>query len=137
MKIYEWDIFIYNYCILLSLKKDQIEFFHSKGYLKINNIVEKNQINDLGKTILLLCHKYAKDYFYEVPENDVFSSQHFHNSIIKLKAEKPTIFGAIYDSVQCSVSLQSILLNKKILECISSLSGEPTQFHSLFHCVYC
>ena len=120
---------------MLSLKKDQIEFFHSKGYLKINNIVEKNQINDLGKTILLLCRKYAKDYFYEVPENDVFSSQHFHNSIIKLKAEKPTIFGAIYDSVQCSVSLQSILLNKKILECISSLSGEPTQFHSLFHSI--
>ena len=118
---------------MLSLKKDQIEFFHSKGYLKINNIVGKNQINDLGKTILLLCRKYAKDYFYKIPENNVFSNQHFHNSIIKLKAEKPSIFGAIYDSVQCSVSLQSILLNKKMLECISSLSGEPTQFHSLFH----
>ena len=28
---------------------------------------------------------------------------------------------------------KAILLNKKMLECISSLSGEPTQFHSLFH----
>ena len=115
--------------------KKEIDFFNEQGYLKIKNVVDDEQINDLGKTFLLLCRKYASNYFHEISENNVFSNEHFHDCIIKLKAEKPSIFGAIYDSVQCSVSLQSILLNKKILECISSLSGEPTQFHSLFHSI--
>ena len=106
--------------------KKEIEFFNEQGYLKIKNVVDDEQINDLGKTVLLLCRKYASDYFHEISENNVFANEHFHDCIIKLKAEKPSIFGAIYDSVQCSVSLQSILLNKKMLDVISSITGQPS-----------
>ena len=115
--------------------KKEIEFFNEQGYLKIKNVVDDEQINDLGKTVLLLCRKYASDYFHEISENNVFANEHFHDCIIKLKAEKPSIFGAIYDSVQCSVSLQSILLNKKMLDVISSITGQPSKFHSLFHSI--
>ena len=117
----------------LTNGKKEIDFFNEQGYLKIKNVIDHEQINDLGKTVLLLCRKYASDYFHEISENNVFANEHFHDCIIKLKAEKPSIFGAIYDSIQCSVSLQSILLSKKMLDIISSITGEPSKFHSLIH----
>ena len=113
--------------------KKEIDFFNEQGYLKIKNVIDHEQINDLGKTVLLLCRKYASDYFHGISEDNIFNNENFHDCIIKLKAEKPSVFGAIYDSVQCSVSLQSILLSKKILDIISSISGQPSKFHSLFH----
>ena len=124
-----------NPLINIMPTKKEIDFFNEQGYLKIKNVVEDEQINDLGKTVLLLCRKYASDYFHEISENNVFANEHFHDCIIKLKAEKPAIFGAIYDSVQCSVSLQSILLSKKMLDVISSITGQPPKFHSLFHSI--
>ena len=66
--------------------KKEIEFFNEQGYLKIKNVVDDEQINDLGKTVLLLCRKYASDYFHEISENNVFANEHFHDCIIKLKA---------------------------------------------------
>jgi len=124
-----------NPLINIMPTKKEIDFFNEQGYLKIKNVVDDEQINDLGKTVLLLCRKYASDYFHEISENNVFANEHFHDCIIKLKTEKPSIFGAIYDSVQCSVSLQSILLNKKMLDVISSITGQPSKFHSLFHSI--
>ena len=115
--------------------KKEIDFFNEQGYLKIKNAIDYEQINDLGKTILLLCRKYAGDDFHEISEKNVFNNEHFHDCIIKLKAEKPSIFGAIYDSIQCSVSLQSILLNKETLDIVSCITGQPSKFHSLFHSI--
>jgi len=110
-------------CRNMVLTKEEIEFFHKNGYLKIKNVVEKKQIEILGKTILLLGKKYAKSYFDDISSENVFDDKKFHNAVIKLKKKKPRIFGAIYDSLQCSVALQSILMSNKMLEIISCLSG--------------
>jgi len=117
----------------MVLTKEETEFFHENGYLKITNIVGKKQIEIIGKTILLLGKKYSKSYFDNIYSENVFDDKKFHNAVIKLKEKNPRIFGAIYDSLQCSVALQSILMNEKILKIISTLSGEAPQNHSLFH----
>ena len=115
------------------LTEEEINFFHKNGYLKIKNVLDKKQIELLGKTILLLCKKYAKHDFDDISSKKCFDDKKFHNAIIKLKEKNPRVFGAIYDSLQCSVALQSLLISDKTLKIISTLSGEPPENHSLFH----
>ena len=57
--------------------KKEIDFFNEQGYLKIKNVIDHEQINDLGKTVLLLCRKYASDYFHGISEDNIFNNENF------------------------------------------------------------
>ena len=92
--------------------------FRNNGYLVVKNLITKNQIKKIQKTII----NRSKNYFDTPRIFKNFYDKSFHANLISLKKNKPERFGSFYDSLQKSLELYSIILNKKLLSKISKLS---------------
>ncbi len=114
----------------MELNKEQIEFFHENGYLKVENILDTKRIDVISKTMLMLAKKYASEYFEGISEENIFDNQKFHDSMIKLKKENPIASGMIYDSLQGSLALDALLMDDSMQKAVSQLSNEDIHNHS-------
>ena len=101
-----------------NFNKDHQKFFKDNGFLIIKNFFKKNLIKNIQKTILEKSHNYIG----LEKEFKNFYDKSFHKSLINLKKQNPERFGSLYDSVQKSLSLYSLILDKKLISKISILS---------------
>lgn len=102
-------------------KKNQKDNFKENGYLVIKKIIDKKLIKRIQKTIL----KRSSNYLKPTKKFKNFYDKSFHSSLIKLKKKNPSRFGSFYDSLQKSLELYSIILNKRLLSEVSNLTKLP------------
>jgi hypothetical protein len=100
--------------------------FHEKGFAIFKNVIPYSLIDSLGATLLNLCKKFSSNEFNAFDSNKILENLEFHNRLIKLRAENPKAGGAIYDSLQCSVSIAQVSLYPKLLDLIAALLNETT-----------
>ena len=101
-----------------KFSQKQEKSFIEDGYLVVKNLISKNQIKKIQKTII----NRSKNYLDTSKIFKNFYDKSFHAGLISLKRNKPERFGSFYDSLQKSLELYSIILNKKILSKVSKLS---------------
>ena len=65
-------------------------------------------------------------YFNSFDVAHLFYNENLSKKLIELRENKPSIYGAIYDTMQTTVSMQKMALSELILNDISKLLNCPT-----------
>ena len=101
-----------------------------KGYQVIKNVIPKyffkNHIQTLAHRFSDITNIKLKDK----PFTNQKLSKEFSEHLIKLKISNPKLFGFLYDSIQSSVTLHSILTAEKLISMLSKVSGIPKALFS-------
>ncbi len=102
----------------MQILKSKQNFYDKNGFVLIKNLLSKSNIKKIQKTILSRSKLYVnlgKNY-------KSFYDKNFHSELIKLKKRNPKKFGSLYDSIQKSFQLYSIILEKKLTNYVCQLS---------------
>lgn len=96
-----------------------IEDFHNKGFCVIKDFFKNNE--------LLKVENSLKNTIYKISNNNNFkniqnlNSKKFQKNFYKFKSSNPLKAGAIYDSMQTSITLQSLVTSKKIIKILCKI----------------
>jgi ectoine hydroxylase-related dioxygenase (phytanoyl-CoA dioxygenase family) len=93
--------------------------FDKYGYVKISNVINKEEILRLQKTIYYTFQKYKS---FKIKKK-LFDNTKFHEALITLRKDNPDSFGSFYDTIQSSINLYNIVTNKKLINIVSKISG--------------
>lgn len=98
---------------------DLIKKYNTCGFVIIKNKIPKKKIKEIQKTIIRRSKFYLKHKKY----NKGFYDKHFHKALIHLKKNDQKSFGSFYDSIQKSLALFDIILDKKLINLIKKFSN--------------
>ena len=93
--------------------------FDKDGFVKINNVIKKEDILRLQKTI---CYTFQKYKSFKIKKK-LFDNANFHEALITLRKDNPDSFGSFYDTIQSSINLYNIVANKRLINIVSKISG--------------
>jgi hypothetical protein len=102
----------------MQIPKSKQNSYSENGFLIVKNLLKKSSIKKIQKTIL----NRSKFYTKNSKNYKSFYDKEFHLNLIKLKKEEPKKFGSFYDSIQKSLQLYSIILEKKLTNYVSGLA---------------
>ena len=117
-----------------SKSKINLEF-QKKGYCIIENFFSKSELNQIDSFLKHLIYQISKNKnFKEIRSLD---GKKFQQEYKNLKLKKPLIASKIYDSIQTSTFLQSLMTSKKVLKLISKLLKKKEQIYlsNFFRCI--
>lgn len=97
----------------------KIRDFEIKGFCIIENFFSTTELKKLDDTLRNIIIKVSNDNNFKKIKN--FSSLEFKNLFEKLKIDNPSFSGAIYDAMQTSLTLQSMVTSKKVIYILSKL----------------
>ena len=102
----------------MQVSKSKQNFYKQNGFVLIKKLLRKSSIKKIQKTIL----KRSSIYLKNGKKYKSFYDKSFHISLIKLKKEEPKKFGSLYDSIQKSLQLYSIIIEKKLTNYVAGLA---------------
>ncbi len=105
--------------------------YNSKGFVIVKNFFSNYELRKIDQTLKTLILKISKDKKFHDIKN--LNTEKFTKLYFELKNNKPKIAGAIYDSIQISSYLQSLLTSKKVIYLIKNfLNVEETNILNFF-----
>ena len=102
----------------MLMNKSKLRFYNKNGFVIIKNLLSKTNIKKLQKTIL----NRSKNYFNNKKNFLSIYDKKFHLNLINLKKNNPKKFGSLYDSIQRSLQLYSIICETNLTKYICKLS---------------
>ena len=109
-----------NYKTYKELNIDKIsKRYDSKGFVVVKNFFSSNELGKIDQTLNNIILSISKDKRFKDIKD--LNTLNFTKLFSELKNNKPKVAGAIYDSIQISTNLQSLLLSKKIIYFISKI----------------
>ncbi len=102
----------------MQTTKSKQNFYNQNGFVLVKKLLSKSSIKKIQKTILNRSRFYIKNG----KKYKSIYDKNFHSNLIKLKKKEPKKFGSLYDSIQKSLQLYSIILEKKLTEHLKSLT---------------
>ncbi len=102
----------------MLITKSKQNFYNKNGFVLVKNLLNKSNIKKLQKTILNRSKNYLKD---KKNFRSIYDKQ-FHSELIRLKKVEPKKFGSLYDSIQRSLQLYSIICEKSLIKNICNLT---------------
>ena len=111
---------------MFALKDSDHSSFKKNGYLVRKKVVPISYIEEVILTFIAFCKKLGGKDFNSFDVADFFNSENLSKKLIELRENKPSIYGAIYDTMQTTVSMQKMALSELILNDISKLLNCPT-----------
>jgi len=96
------------------LKDKLYKEFQNKGFCIIKDFFSKNELEKINYALNNIIYKISDSKKFEKIKS--LDSVQFKNNFDKLKSNYPSKAGAIYDTVQTSLALQSLLTSKKIIK---------------------
>ncbi len=103
----------------MSTSKSKQKFYNKNGFVLIKNLLSKSNLKKIQKTILNRSKNYFKD-------NKIYNSiydENFHSQLMHLKKFNPKKFGSLYDSIQRSLQIYSIICETKLIKYICKLTN--------------
>ena len=108
-----------------------VKKYNTKGFVIVKNFFSNKELDKIDQTLKNIILSISKDKRFKNMKD--LNTLNFTNLFSKLKKNKPKVAGAIYDSIQISSYLQSILSSKKIIHLISKiLSVNETKILNFF-----
>tara|TARA_Y100000590_G_C15675602_1_gene997895 strand:+ start:592 stop:1407 length:816 start_codon:yes stop_codon:yes gene_type:complete len=101
-----------NRFFLSTLSQNEINDFNRDGFLIKRKCIEISKINNVIKTFFNLCANIDKNKFSHYSPENIFANDQFSKDLITFRKNSPKIFGAIYDTMQTTVSMQELGLNE-------------------------
>ena len=89
--------------------------YNKEGWVKFENFIDKELIDNCQLTILNLFNKYCKDDFIN-QSSSLINNIDLHKKIIEIRKKDKTTFAKIYDILQTSIAVKNIATNKKLIE---------------------
>ena len=113
---------------------NDVEIFERQGFLILRNIVPYLNIAMVRSTFLTLCNKLAPEL--SLGENEQLNDTVFTDKFCALKRRRPDITGAIYDTMQSSLSLIQLVLHPSIVEKVAELlKTSKDDLSNFFRCL--
>ena len=107
-----------NSCNRFNIKKIKKDL-DINGFTIIKNFFTNSELYKIDQTLINIILSISKDKKFKNIKN--LNTVRFTKLYSKLKKEKPKIAGAIYDSMQISLYLQSLFTSQKITNLISGI----------------
>jgi len=107
-----------NSCKRLNIKRIKKDL-NINGFTIIKNFFTNSELNKIDQTLINIILSISKDGRFKNIKK--LNTVRFTKLYSKLKKEKPKIAGAIYDSMQISLYLQSLFTSQKITNLISGI----------------
>lgn len=118
----------------MLMDKEMLQSFDENGYVLVRSCINRSCIDEILETLLILCRKYAPDHFDKVPIENIIDNKLFHKALIELRQENPRIGGAIYDSLHCSLSIQTLMADRSLVGIVAALlRSHPRNMMSFSH----
>lgn len=96
-----------------------IKKYDSKGFVIVKNFFSNKELDKIDQTLKNIILSISKDKRFQNMKG--LNTLSFTNLFSELKENKPKVAGAIYDSIQISSYLQSVLSSKKMIHFISKI----------------
>ena len=111
----------------MKLTQNNIESYQRDGYLSVSGVFSHEEMDRTRKFVYRLYRKFRPDDAsldeLESPWNDPA----FDRKMIKLRAQDPKIFGALYDCAQSSVELVQLVTDKRVASIAAACLGESAE----------
>ncbi len=108
--------------------------FQRQGFVVVENLLDRALIDELYRTTVKVFLKYRPGDEASLRGPVPFDNNRFHERMIRLRAEAPQLFGALYDTVQVSVALQQLVCSHPVVEAAAQLlDDEPTALSATGH----
>ena len=105
-----------------ELKIDKItNKYNSKGFVLVKNFFSNKELGKVDQTLKNIILSISKDKRFKDIKD--LNTLNFTKLFSELKHSKPKVAGAIYDSIQISTYLQSLLTSKKVIFSLSKILG--------------
>lgn len=102
----------------------------NKSVICYRNNFNNKQIDEIFRTIIALFKFNFPELFSWVPKkvnSSIWKSQKFHNSIIKARKVSKKKFGKIYDTLQSTTALKSMMTSDRILSIVEKYTNEKRE----------
>lgn len=106
------------------LAREQAEFFAENGYLHVAGAFARDEIDRLKALVYRLYRKFAPDDGALDGLDRPWEEAAFDRKMIALRAARPDVFGALYDSAQSSAELFRLLASPAALAIAAGCLGE-------------
>ena len=95
--------------------------FIKHGFLIRKNFLNFDDIKNVIESFLSLCVRLGGEHFAGYSIKDFYNNQKFTLDLLNLREQYPKKFGALYDVMQTTISMQKLALNDIIANDISNL----------------
>ena len=95
-----------------------LEVFQRMGFVILRNVVSCEDIEMVRSTFFMLCHKLVPNFLIG---DQLFDGSVFAEEFCDLKRKRPDITGAVYDTMQSSLSLINLVCNEVIVNKVADL----------------
>ena len=97
------------------INEKNIRQFRNYGYTKIEDVLNKNDLNFIKKSIRNISNKYINF------DCNNLNNKEFNNKLIHLRKNNSAKFSSLYDTMQSSIALKRIISSNKILQCVEKI----------------
>lgn len=103
----------------------------SQGFVILKDLVPQSIRESLYQTLLNLLAKYHRQLdrgvLAQLREENDWSSQLLSDVLIKFRAEKPELFGILYDTIQLSIPIQQLTCAREVTDRVAAIFGEESE----------
>tara|TARA_X000000950_G_scaffold288636_1_gene406440 strand:+ start:27 stop:902 length:876 start_codon:yes stop_codon:yes gene_type:complete len=110
---------------LSTISNTENKTFNENGYIVRKNVIQQSLIESVINTFIKFCIKLGGKQFDQFEHLNSLDCVDFNRRLLDLREKKPLIFGAIYDTMQTTLSMQKIALSKNILKDVCKLLDAP------------
>jgi hypothetical protein len=96
--------------------------FQEHGFVQVGSLIPPSCLDDLYKTTVRSFSTFAGEPLDRSTRG--FADVELDQAMLRLRAERPRVFGAVYDSVQVSASLLRVVLAQRVIETAAQLLGD-------------
>jgi ectoine hydroxylase-related dioxygenase (phytanoyl-CoA dioxygenase family) len=100
--------------------------FQMDGYAILKNVIENKNIKKLHEAVVRLAKKYDPKFPTKFKSDNPWEDVDFNKRLLELRKNKPSHFGAIYDTMKQSLSIEQLLTSEKLSKAIEPYFGESS-----------
>ena len=109
------------------LDQRHLDSFARDGLVIVEGLLDPQYIRSLYRTVASVMRAWRPGPPISVEGTAPFESDAFHSEMRRFRAETSTIFGAMYDTVQVSASLQQAMSSPAIVTAAAQLLGDEPE----------
>src|SRR5438309_8534354 len=110
-----------------TLSEVHLDSFARDGFVVVEGLLGPECIESLYRTTVNVMRVWRPDVPRDFADAQPFESGRFHEEMRRFRAEAPAQFGAMYDAVQVSASLQQAMCTAPLVAAAARLLDDETE----------